>query len=130
MMESTSAGRPAHMMGFADAAKTCMQKSFTLQGRASRSEYWWFYLVFFIAYLGLMFVSLALEMPLNIVVLLMVPAIFCAGIRRMHDLGKSGWWILIGLIPLIGGLIVLYWYVSEGEDVANDYGEVPTNTVE
>ena len=77
-----------------------------------------------------MFVSLALEMPLNIVMLLMVPAIFCAGIRRMHDLGKSGWWILIGLIPLIGGLIVLYWYVSEGEDVANDYGEVPTNTVE
>jgi len=48
MMESTSAGRPVHMMSFADSVKGCMQKSFTLQGRASRSEYWWFYLFYFI----------------------------------------------------------------------------------
>ena len=61
--------------------------------------------------------------------ILLFPAGFCVACRRMHDLGKTGWLLLIGIIPLIN-LIILYWFVSEGEDVANDYGEVPTNTVE
>ena len=78
---------------------------------------------------GLMFIGMTLGIPLSMVTLLLLPAGFCVACRRMHDLGKSGWWLLIGLIPFIG-LIILYWYVSEGEDVANDYGEVPTNTVE
>ena len=121
--------RPAHMMGFADAAKTCMQKSFTLQGRASRSEYWFFYLFYIVVVIGLFFVDITLGTPLSMAAILMVPAMFCAACRRMHDLGKSGWWMLISLIPFIGGLIVLFWFVSEGEDEANYYGEVPTNTL-
>ena len=128
-MESNSAGRPAHMMGFVDAAKTCMQKSFTLQGRASRSEYWFFVLFLNLLSFGLMFIGMTLGAPLSMATILLYPAGFCVAIRRMHDLGKTGWLLLIGIIPLIN-LIILYWFVSEGEDVANDYGEVPTNTVE
>ena len=129
MMESTSAGRPAHMMSFADSVKGCMQKSFTLQGRASRSEYWFFILFNLMVGMVLFFVDMTLGTPLSIAGILLYPAGFCVAIRRMHDLGKTGWLLLIGIIPLIN-LIILYWFVSEGEDVANDYGEVPTNTVE
>ena len=122
--------RPAHMMGFTDAVKTCMQKSFTLQGRASRSEYWWFALFMFLAQIVLFAVDMSLGTPLSILVFAAIPAAFCAIVRRLHDLGKSGWWYLIILIPLLGVFIVLFWFVSEGEDVANYYGEVPTNTIE
>ena len=124
-------GRPASKMPFMDASKTCVQKSFTIEGRASRSEYWWFYLAFIIANIGLTIVDSALGTPLAFLLLALIPASFCAAIRRMHDIGKSGWWLLIGLIPLIGGLVLLYWFLFDGgQPHANQYGAVPTNTLE
>ena len=129
MMQTGNNGRPGHMMSFGDAIKTCFQKSFTLQGRASRSEYWWFGLFLMLGQVALFFVDMTLGTPLSIFILAAIPAVFCAIVRRLHDLGKSGWWYLIVLIPLIGAFIVLYWFVSEGEDNANYYGDVPTNTI-
>ena len=124
-------GRPASKMPLMDAVKTCVQKSFTIEGRASRSEYWWFYLAFIIADIGLTIVDSALGTPLVLLLLALIPASFCAAIRRMHDVGKSGWWLLISLIPLIGGLVLLYWFIFDGgQPHANDYGAVPTNTLE
>ena len=124
-------GRPANKMPLMDAAKTCVQKSFTIEGRASRSEYWSFYLVFIIADIGLTIADSALGTPLVLLLLALIPASFCAAIRRMHDIGKSGWWLLIGFIPLIGGLVLLYWFIFDGgQPHANDYGAVPTNTLE
>ena len=124
-------GRPASKMPLMDAVKTCVQKSFTIEGRASRSEYWWFYLAFIIADIGLTLVDSALGTPLILLLLALIPASFCAAIRRMHDVGKSGWWLLISLIPLIGGLVLLYWFIFDGgQPHANDYGAVPTNTLE
>ena len=129
--EPEMTGRPASKMPFMDAAKTCVQKSFTIEGRASRSEYWWFYLAFGIANIGLTIVDSALGTPLALLLLALIPASFCAAIRRMHDIGKSGWWLLIGLIPLIGGLVLLYWFLFDGgQPHANQYGAVPTNTLE
>ena len=130
MMETNQSGRPAQMMGFGDAVKTCFQKSFTLQGRASRSEYWWFTLFMILAQFGLFFIDSMLGTPLSIILLGALPAGFCVVVRRLHDLGKSGWYYLFILIPLIGALIILYWFVSEGEDNANMYGPVPTNTID
>ena len=124
-------GRPASSMPLMDAAKTCIQKSFTIQGRASRSEYWWFYVTIMIAEIGLMVVDSALGTPLTLLVLATIPASIAVAIRRMHDIGKSGWWLLIGLIPLIGGLVLLYWFLFDGgQPHANQYGAVPTNTLE
>tara|TARA_B100001079_G_C16004167_1_gene337398 strand:+ start:116 stop:529 length:414 start_codon:yes stop_codon:yes gene_type:complete len=129
--EPEMTGRPASKMPFMDASKTCVQKSFTIEGRASRSEYWWFYLAFMIANIGLTIVDSALGTPLAFLLLALIPASFCAAIRRMHDIGKSGWWLLIGLIPLIGGLVLLYWFLFDGgQPHANQYGAVPTNTLE
>jgi len=126
MMESTSAGRPAHMMSFADSVKGCMQKSFTLQGRASRSEYWFFVLFNLLLGIG----SILAHPVIGIVTLVTLPASLCVMVRRLHDLDRSGWWWFIAFIPLIGGLILLFWFVSEGTEGTNDYGEVPTNTID
>ncbi len=46
-------------------------------------------------------------------------------VRRLHDLDKSGWWILISVIPFIGAVILLIWFVSPGDDGANRFGESP-----
>jgi len=121
--------RAAHMMSFTDSIKSVLQKSFTLQGRASRSEYWWFYLFYIIMYIIAIAIDLSMGTPLSLVMLLFIPGIFCVSCRRMHDLDKSGWWMLISLIPIIGGFIVLFWLVSQGTEDSNYYGEVPTNTI-
>ena len=44
-------------------------------------------------------------------------------IRRLHDTGKTGWWVLLGLIPLIGTIILIVFYAQKGQPEANDYGE-------
>ena len=108
---------------FIEAVKICLNKYATFKGRARRSEYWWWYLamvllniiVYFIGSTGLSYiVSLAFIIP-NLAV----------AMRRLHDIGKSGWFILIGLIPLIGAIILIVWFCQQGENQANAYGENP-----
>ena len=123
-------GRPASKMSFMDSTKTCVQKSFTIEGRASRSEYWFFYLFLIIAQIGLGIIDGVAGTPLSLLVLALFPAIICVSIRRMHDVGKSGWLLLISLIPLVN-LILLYWFIFDGgQPHANHFGAVPTNTLE
>ena len=123
-------GRPASAMPLMAAAKTCVQKSFTIQGRASRSEYWWFFVTIMIAQIGLTIVDLTLGTPLSLLVLALIPANITVAIRRLHDVGKSGWLLLIALIPLVN-LILLYWFIFDGgQPHANHFGAVPTNTLE
>ena len=114
---------------FVKSARICFKKYGTFIGRASRSEYWWFYLFYIIMYIIAIAIDLSMGTPLSLVMLLFIPGIFCVSCRRMHDLDKSGWWMLISLIPFIGGLIVLFWFVSQGTEDSNYYGEVPTNTI-
>ena len=128
--EPEMTGRPANKMPLMDAAKTCVQKSFTIQGRASRSEYWWFWVTIMIAQIGLTIVDLNLGTPLSLLVLALIPANITVAIRRLHDVGKSGWLLLIALIPLVN-LILLYWFIFDGgQPHANHFGAVPTNTLE
>ena len=88
-------------MDFMTAVKTCLNKYFTIEGRASRSEYWWFGLFAVIAYIiggTLDMVTLVPVFYMIAVLALLAPSI-CAGIRRMHDKDKSGWWLLICFVP-------------------------------
>ncbi|WP_237051485.1 DUF805 domain-containing protein [Magnetospirillum sp. ME-1] len=111
------------------AVKTCIGKYATFQGRASRSEYWYFTLFMLIlnlisgviagASLGVLAV-----LPLVLTIALFVPAL-AVSVRRLHDLDKSGWWVLIILIPLIGGLILLFWACKRGTEGQNMYGSDP-----
>ena len=109
-------------MTFGESIKTCFTKYATVQGRASRPEYWWFFLFSVLLQMAGGIVSETLAGVL--VVALLLPSV-AVGARRLHDIGRSGWWLLIGLIPLIGALILLYWFCQPSAQGANEYGEVP-----
>lgn len=102
-------------MGFFDAIKRCLMLYATFTGRASVTEYWWFFLacviINFIPFLG---------------ILVVVPFL-AVSYRRMHDIGKSGAYWFINLIPLVGFIIWIIWAVKPSEPQANQYGEAPAN---
>ena len=128
---SVQTGRPHVDMSFEQAIRTCLQlKYFQFDGRASRSEYWWFFLFSLIV----LQVAAVLDAVtglfifyLTAALVLMIPTLSVC-VRRFHDFDRSGWWILIILIPFIGSLVVLIWTVSEGNPFPNQYGTIPTNT--
>jgi uncharacterized membrane protein YhaH (DUF805 family) len=96
-------------MTFQDAIRTCLAKYATFEGRASRPEFWWFALFQVLAVL----VASALYRHLGTLVMLglLLPSV-AVGARRLHDTGKSAWFLAIGFIPFIGHLILLYFFVQ------------------
>ena len=98
-------------MTFQDSIRTCFIKYADFSGRASRSEYWWFFLFIVLAMAALSYVSYALYGVFAIGTLL--PSL-AAATRRLHDTGRSGWWQLIGLIPLIGWIVLIVFLAQEG----------------
>ena len=138
--------RPQQMMGFMDALTTVLRNKYaTFSGRASRSEYWW-------SYLGIAVISMALQIigivgglalgsanealgalfglaALAGILALLIPTL-SVNVRRLHDTGKSGWMLLILLIPCIGFILWLVWMIEDGQAHANAYGPVPTNLTE
>lgn len=132
-------------MGFTDAVRSCFGKYVTFSGRAQRSEYWWFALFSIIVVLIGLGIDLALNPDLGSVtttdggfeaqttggpvtlvlyLLILLPSLAVA-VRRLHDIDKAGWWLLIGLIPLIGGIILLIWYCTKGTLGPNRFGNDP-----
>jgi uncharacterized membrane protein YhaH (DUF805 family) len=119
-------------MSFQDAVRTCLQKYVDFSGRARRSEFWFF--VLFNVLVGIVagiidgilgtrsgygygvvqgLASLALLLP-NLAV----------GARRLHDTGRSAWWLLIALIPVVGAIILIVFYVQDSQG-DNQYGPSP-----
>ena len=137
--------RPQQMMGFMDALTTVFRNKYaTFSGRASRSEYWWAYLGYFViatvlqifALVGGIILIDAGELALLPsliaivgIVAMIIPTI-AVSVRRMHDTGKSGWMLLILIIPCIGFILWIVWMVEDGQAHDNAYGPVPTNTME
>ncbi|MES2186650.1 MAG: DUF805 domain-containing protein [Pseudomonadota bacterium] len=109
-------------MTFVDAVSTCLQKKYVdLKGRASRSEFWWFTLFQLIV---LMVAGMVHMGVYGLVALALLLPSLGVGVRRMHDVGRSGWWLLLGFIPL-ANFVLLYWAVQPGEPAANAWGEPP-----
>ena len=95
-------------------------------GRASRAEFWWWML--FSSLSGV--VSVALDIVLSadplictVVLLAILSPSVAVSVRRLHDLDKSGWWFLIGFIPIIGAITLIFWYTKSG--TASDNTIVP-----
>lgn len=115
-------------------------------GRSRRKEFWTWYLFVMIMYFVLMYLDAALglggtatgyaeggsvgfNMTGGLLTILFMLAVFipniAVAVRRMHDIGKSGWMVLIGIIPLIGWIYVIYCYVQPGVSGPNQYGPDP-----
>lgn len=99
-------------MTFQDAIRTGFNKYAEFTGTASRPEYWWFFLFLVLGSL----VAMALSFSLSIVFSLatIVPAL-AAATRRLHDTGRSGWWQLIALVPLVGCIVLIVLLAQEGK---------------
>jgi uncharacterized membrane protein YhaH (DUF805 family) len=100
-------------MTFFDSIKTCFSKYAEFNGRASRSEFWWWVLFVFLASAAVSILGDAFSALFSLAVLL--PNIAVAA-RRLHDIDRSGWWQLIILIPLIGLILMIYWCVQPGKE--------------
>ncbi|MED4834606.1 DUF805 domain-containing protein [Priestia megaterium] len=97
----------------------------TFSGRASRTEYWMFVLVNFVISFILSFIQFVIDKPLFLPViyslLVAVPSL-AVGARRLHDTGKSGWWRLITLVPLIGGIWLIILFCQPSDPKENRFG--------
>ncbi|OZM56446.1 hypothetical protein CIB95_11770 [Lottiidibacillus patelloidae] len=96
-------------------------------GRARRKEYWMFVLFNMIVAFVLGFIDgILFEVGLlgNLYLLAVLLPSLAVSVRRLHDTGRSGWWLLISLIPLIGGIILLFFLCEDSKD-ANQFGPNP-----
>lgn len=108
------------------------KNAFIYSGRCRRSEFWWFYL-------GNVIIGILLGILTSIVgPFAIVSAIYSIavifptislGIRRLHDIGKSGWFYLFGFIPLVGGILLLIWFVTGSAPGENQYGPNPKESM-
>jgi uncharacterized membrane protein YhaH (DUF805 family) len=110
---------PVEQMTFGRSISTCFAKYFDFKGRASRPEFWWFYLFTILISWGSMLVdpSQVLSMIINFAAFFPVIA---AGSRRLHDTNRSGWWQLI-MLTVIGVIPLVIWWASQGVDRQNKY---------
>lgn len=140
-------------MTFGAAVQSCLSKYAVFQGRAPRSEFWWFWVFAVLVELVAIIVSAMLltssvsehavvmgpgmssmsavyvYAPANWLIgltplLLILPSLAVA-VRRLHDVGRSGWWLLIHFLPFIGTLVLLFWWVQPSEPRDNAYGPSP-----
>ena len=106
-----------------------LKKYAVFKGRARRAEYWYFFLFNFIVSVGLTIVNGILGDTKNILGILYSLVVFipslAVSVRRMHDVGKSGWILLVSLIPLIGWIWVLVLAVTDSQAGENQYGPNP-----
>ena len=120
-------------MNFTEAVTTAFQNYFNFKTRSRRSEYWYFSL--FLILLGiatgladqLVFSTETTDIgPLNGIASLatLIPS-FSVSVRRLHDIERSGWFLLLVLIPIIGWIILIYWMCQLGTSGQNRFGEDP-----
>lgn len=109
-------------MGFFGAIKSVCSKYATFSGRARRSEYWWFCL-FCMLWCWIPIVNIILGL------IFFIPSLAVA-VRRLHDTGRSGWWLFLGLIPIIGSIVLFVFNVTDSQPGNNQYGPNPKETSE
>ena len=116
-------------MNLQSSIKTCFQKFSDFNGRASRSEFWYFYLFAILVYVISIFIGI--QMPFFFAVaaifalILFVPTLAVTA-RRLHDTGRSGWWQLTAYIPYVGiiaSIFLIVIWCTEGEKKQNEYGK-------
>ena len=119
-------------MSFMEAVKTCFSKYVDFTGRAPRSEFWWWVLFVIIVSVVLNIIDygvLGADPAAGGIAVLsslwslatLLPGL-AVSVRRLHDTDRSGWWILIAFVPIIGFLVLLYFYIQNGTEGQNRFG--------
>jgi uncharacterized membrane protein YhaH (DUF805 family) len=111
-------------MSFVDAVKLCFTKYADFEGRAKRPEFWWFVLFCAVGALVLEVVGSYVSWAFSLATL--IPSL-AVGARRLHDVNKSGWLQLLGLIPILGWIYLIYVCAQPGDAADNKYGAPPAN---
>ena len=110
-------------IGFSESIPTCMGKYATFKGRATRSEFWWFYLFTVLICWGATIVDTPVSewlgadrgsMVSDFMVLIFILPVIAVATRRLHDIGRSGWWQLL-YWTIIGIPVVIYWLAKDTE---------------
>jgi uncharacterized membrane protein YhaH (DUF805 family) len=122
-------------MGFYQAVRSAYSQYFRFSGRASRPE-WWFWFLFltvamiFLAIAPMLLFIVRAPPPLSDVLMYTFLAFWAVSaaphyaliFRRLHDVDRSGWWLLILLLPIVGLVLILYWLSQPGSAGTNKYG--------
>lgn len=126
---SSSASESSFKRYFVD---TLMRKYATVRGRSTRSEFWFFmlYSVIISLVIGVLDVMIfggeAEIQPLSLLysLIILAPSIG-VGVRRLHDIGRSGWWYLLWFIPVIGWIVLIVWWCMDSQKGINRFGRNP-----
>lgn len=125
MADTTGAsGGYTRQVGMVEAFKLFFSNYINFEGRSNRGEYWWAFLAIILISIGLTVIDAMLGIALLGMIFslaTLVPGI-AIGIRRLHDIDKSGWFLLIGLIPLIGALVLIYFFIQKPTPGPNRFG--------
>ena len=103
-------------MTFAEAVRTCLAKYANFKGRATRAEYWWFFLAVLLGSAATSLFTLKIYTLFSLATLLPMIAV---GARRLHDTNRSGWWQLLALVPF-GVILVIVFLVQESKEPKRD----------
>ena len=110
-------------VSFSDAISLAFKNYVNFHGRSTRAEYWWFFLFTFtlsiVTQIIDSFSSLGVTNFISSLIVLL-PSL-AVGVRRLHDIGKSGWWLLLWFAVIVGWVILLVWSVRKS-DGPNKYG--------
>lgn len=123
-------------VSFPEAVNRAIKDNYcNFNGRASRSEFWWFEL--FVVILGfiitmansVLFIAthstvIGMVLLYGVNLALLLPSIGLH-VRRLHDIGKSGWYIFLSFIPFVGTIILIVWFCKDSQPMPNEYGPVP-----
>ena len=117
-----------HMEGymtFSESISTCLRKYSDFRGRASLSEFWWYFLFYGLLGAGIAILGptlgIGVKLILKLAHLILSMPYLSVMTRRLHDVNRSGWWLLIG-VTIIGMIPLLYWLSESGDAQANKYG--------
>ncbi len=115
------------MQGLTNAVSIGLENYLNFEGRARRADFWWWFLATILACVVASFVGGVLGIA-NLLTSLLSLALFLPNltfaVRRFHDIGMSGWWVLISLIPILGFLALIYFFIKPS-DGPNQYGPIP-----
>lgn len=127
-MDTLGSQRTVTPPGFVLAIRRCFSKYVDFSGRAPRSEYWWFQVMllgvlFAYGFAGLAVGQSTVSAQQWVLLLGLVPPSIAVAVRRLHDLGMSGWWLLVSLVPLLGGIVMLVFTLLPSDEYPNRYGD-------